>query len=135
MHSSFEQHFMNAMHNGRLDYIKAHYDVKELSEDDGNAAGNILSSLWNALVWGINQEQLLPKVIVIVLDDDLLDSIDHFNVGISLALGRHMEWLVNELHSLITDYKKFLPSRSRKFKYPTIIWTLIQLHDIYGRFN
>ena len=72
---------------------------------------------------------------LIILDDDLLDDIDHYKRGISEALGKELEWLVNEFHKMVTLHKERLPTRSRKFKYPTFIWVKIPNHEVYSHYN
>ena len=78
---------------------------------------------------------LLPKAIVVILDDDLIDDIDWYRPGFSFTVGRIVEWLFNKFHRLITAHKEKLPSKSRKFKFPTILWALVPKHDIYGHYN
>ena len=46
-----------------------------------------------------------------------------------------MEWIANQFHNIITAHKEKLPSQSRKFKYPMILWCLIPGHEIYGHYN
>ena len=126
MADSYAQHFQNAFgSNGKLGYVKAHYDVSGIcnkSISQGN--GNIINRVRNAVVKLINDQWLLPKVILLILEGDILEEINHFKPGISGAIGRLLEWLANQLHRVITSHKERLPSKSRKYKYPTILWIL-----------
>ena len=99
------------------------------------AEENLLLNLKRRLTRAINEHILLPKAIVIALDDDLLDYINHYEKGISVALGMALESLTNEFHSIINDYKQKLLSKARKYKYPTIFWMMIPQHTIYDQYN
>ena len=76
----------------------------------------------------INKEILLPKAILMVLENDILNAVNHYNPGISLLCGKVMEWLTNQFHRIITAHKEKLPSKARKFKYPHILWIAAPNH-------
>ena len=138
MVQSFEQHFKSAFNkDNKTDYIRTHYDVDGFCSQliKSKFTGNILMRLNDELVRAINKHCLLPKAILIVLDDNMLDDIDHYDIRISIALGRYIEWLTNQFHRVITLHKDRMKSKSRKYKYPTFLWALIPKHDIYGHYN
>ena len=125
MASSFAQHFQDAYHssNNKVGYIRAHYDVSGFCNGTvikgGN--GNILNRLRNELVRAINEQPLLPRAIVVVLDDDVIDAFNHYIYGFSKSVGRIAERLGNQFHQIVSAHKEKLPSKSRKFKFPTIL--------------
>ena len=137
--TSFDNYYQKPINkrssNGKhLFYTRAHYDVTGFTKGTmlpSNNYPNILVRLKNALISGLNEQVLLP----IVLDDDLMDALNHYKEGFSLSIGKLMEWLANEFHDLIAKHKEKLPSKSRKFKYPCILWCKIPLHEIYGEYN
>ena len=118
--------------------MRAHYDVASFCTGQiGKTSmhNNILSRIQNDLVATINTKTLLPKAIVLIFEDDILDAVDHYKIGASNAIGWVLEWLANQIHRIIVSHKEKLPSKSRIFKYPTVLWTLIPLHTIYGHYN
>ena len=64
-----------------------------------------------------------------------MDDLDHYMEGLSVAIGKILEWVANKLHKIVISHKKKLPSRSQQFKYLAILWTLIPQHKIYGHYN
>ena len=135
-----EKFFLNTvLPNGKQDYIATHYDpeicFRSLMDEGNPVDTNVLQRIRNSLVEAINTFVLLPKAILVVVDDNILDDLNHYNTGISSAIGKLMEWLTGEFHQIITSYKDKLPSKSRKFKYPAVLWCLIPLHEIYGHYN
>ena len=136
MAASFGEYFQNIYGHYQDNYMRKHYDAYcSATGPDNFAPGNILTRLFNSLINGINEQTLLPKAFVLVFDDDILDAIDHYLDGISYLISKSLEWLANQMHCAITAYKEKLPSKARKFRYPTILWTLIPYHDIYGHYN
>ena len=134
---SYQQYFFDVWGpQGKLPYLLAHTDSAVFChENRQNLPGNILSRLRNLLVCGINDEILLPKAILIILDDDMMDDLDHYDHGITNSIGRMIEWIMNEMHRIINDHKNKLPSKARKFKFPTVLWYLIPLHEVYDQYS
>ena len=136
MEASYTQYFQDAFNlDGKVNYIWAHYDA---TGHHGKSCGlnpSVLGRIRNALAKTINEQVLLRKAILVMLDDDIMDALDHYTTGISYAIGKTLEWLVNQMHRIIISHKEKLPSKSRKFKYPTFLWVKIPNHHIYGHFN
>ena len=101
-----------------MHYIRTHYDniyFAEPSYSNQLAKWNILSRIVDNFITAIQKHTLLPKAVVIVLDDDIMDNLNHYEKGISQAVGIMLEWLAQELHEVITSHKKALPMKARKF--------------------
>ena len=132
MEHSFEEHFQFKFNPNLTNYVKTHYDVTGFC---AASPQNILTRIVNSLVKAINEQVILPKAVILVFYDDILDAINHYDSGISYPIGKAIEWLANKIHDTITAHKEQLPNKSRKLKYPAICWSLIPLHDIYGHYN
>ena len=87
----------------------------------------------NTIVDAINKDISWPKGIILIFENDVLNALNHFKPGVSLLSGRCLEWLANQLHRMVVSQKEKLPSKARKFKYPTILWTLLPLHSSWSR--
>ena len=124
MASSYGQYFQNAFgDNFKVGYIKAYFDVTGLCTGMIKFCdGNICSRIRNHIVEAINDQVVLPKAIILVFESDVINDLRHYKPGISVALGKLLEWLANQLHRIITAHKEKLPSKARKFRYPTIRW-------------
>ena len=135
MSKSFAQYFQNAYSKeGKSAYIRAHYDATGFcSAKIKGMQGNILSRIRNSLIEAVNKQILLPKVIIVIIEHDVLIDLNHYKPGVSEATGRLAEWLINQFHRIITSHKEKLPSKSRKFKFPTILWTKTVNHNAYSK--
>ena len=135
MTRSFTQYFMNAFgENGKTGYVRAHYDVTGFSSVQ-NLNTSLISRLRNSIVEAINKQTTFPKAIVIVLENDLINDTKHLKPGFSTIVGKLLEWIANQLHRIIIAHKEKLPSKCRKFKYPTILWVALPNHTEWGSLN
>ena len=89
----------------------------------------------NNFVEVINQQILLPKIVIVVLEDDLLNAINHYKTGASLAIEPCLDWIMSELHDITVTYKQKLPTKSRKFRYPQFLWISAIHHDGFNNGN
>ena len=114
MMTSYAEYFQNAFVEkdsdfNNMGYLKSHFDVYGFGQRNPAATlrnSNMISRVRNALVEAINKFVIFPKVILIVLEDDLIHAANHYTDGISQLLGSITEWLANELHHLVITQKE-----------------------------
>ena len=73
-------------------YMKENFNLREFSSTRLN--GDIISRIINNLINVMNQEILLLKLILVVLDNDLTRNINHDSYGISRIIGSTTEHIV-----------------------------------------
>ena len=89
--------------NRRLPYLYEQYNISYLLQDQLEGAVNPLSQLYNALVKGLNMTpHKLPHMIVLVPENDILKTINFYGFGISLLIGKCLDWLINEIDHAVT---------------------------------
>ena len=111
-----------AANMGYHSYIADNFDVKILAGDELNFNRSVLGRLRNSIVSALNSNWLLPKYILLVIENDITRCINFNKPGISTIYGRVIQWLADEIHCLIHERKAFLPNRSTKKLYPQIFW-------------
>ena len=125
---------MRTVENGKTGYMRAHYDVTGYCQNT-SLNDSIICRLRNALVEPMNKQVLLPKAIVLIFEQDIMNHVNYFKTGFSSLMTRLLEWIANQIHRLLTAHKERLPSKSRKFRYPTVLWTLLPEHYAFGDRN
>ena len=85
-------------------HIKDNYNVKEFSSMRFHD-GNVLSRIYNDVIKGINTKVLLPKLIVIVLDCDIIKNISYDTFSLSCIYTICMDYLIKSLHHAIKEHK------------------------------
>ena len=93
----------------------------------------------NCLVGAIRDKKVLPKFIVIVLDDDLISFVKH-KLGhklmqndqlVKAAFDRILRWLMSQYSRLIATQKEYLPNRAKRENQPNVIWIEPPMHDAF----
>ena len=90
---------------------------------------NVISRLQHCVAKAIQEEILLPKFMVFVIDNDFISSIDSdAEEGLTKPLGRLADAIMRECDCLIEIQKDYLPKKVKKPSYPQIIWIEPPLH-------
>ena len=124
--ASFEQYYkLKSMKDFAAGYMVENYDVmgKSATKYTSNDP-NILSRLRNMLVGLIHQEVKLPKMVIIVLDDDLIKYYgpDEDTESLTMAFKRLINELMTEFRKVISTQKERLPKKAQRQFYPQFIW-------------
>ena len=88
----------------------------------------MLSRIANSYAATLNKKDKLPKIVLIVLDDDIIQEFMDVKLGVSSAFGIWLEWLVGTISQMTHDRKEQLPDKAVKTDYPVIFWTAVPHH-------
>ena len=125
---------------GEEGYIRTHYDATgfyhaSLTKDFRKRGDTLMAELKKNFIEAINEHVLLPKAVIIVLEEDLIKAANHFKKGAGIVYQTAVDWLFTELHRISVSYKEKLPSKARKFRNPQFLWVAATYHDRYGNGN
>ena len=134
--SSFEQYYkLKAMKDFAAGHMIESYDVMARSGNKYTSNDpNILSRLRNMLIGLIHQEVKLPKMIIIVLDDDLVKYYgpDEDDECLEKAFKRLLNELMTEFRKIISTQKERLPKKAQRPFYPQMVWIEAPLNKCFG---
>ena len=85
------------------------YDYFNISSFMTNPVSMVRSKMArvsNALISGLNDAKKLPRIILVIMDADILEQINFINEGKSAIIGSCLDWLVNTLEKLIITKKE-----------------------------
>ena len=68
-----------------------------------------------------------------VLDDDIIKSVDYSGYGVSIILGEAIEWLVKETNTAIVDKKSFLSEKAKRDTEPIVYWLVSPCHSGFDK--
>ena len=115
-------HFQKIYESGtQPGYIKSYYDTTIVCSGDVSRElmeNNIISRIYNNNITTVRDQVLLPKAVVIVLEDDLLKATNHYRKGKLKILMPLLNWLASNLFSETDNYNSMLLTKSTRFKYP-----------------
>ena len=116
-------------------YTFKNFEVKAIvTKDYNNWNRSPPGRLLNNLITAINEHGSLPKLIVMVLDDDMIRRIRLEDFA-ETQIKEITEWLVREVAKAVTIYKDFLPNKAKKFLLPHILWIGPPTHMNFGSNN
>ena len=129
--TTFQEYFMR-LEDG---YIRDNYEVKSFASNAYfSNDNNGLSRLRNNLIFATKKMGTLPKLIVVVIEDDVIKFLDKYGkinrkagekiLGESDAYGRAAHWLLNEYKKVITSFKDLLNNKNKRPKWPHVLWLL-----------
>ena len=109
-------------------YIGDNYDVKVFTGYENRFNRSVLGHLHNAFVAALNANGKLPKMILVVIEDDIIKCVNFDKAGISQVFGRCVQWLADEIRTAIHKHKADLPGKCKKNLYPQVFWVAIPSH-------
>ena len=92
---------------------------------------SVLGRFVNNLVYGLNKHKQLPKVIVIVPDDDIVKHVKSSDV-MMIQIGTITEWIVKEITKAIQSYKEILPMKAKRPCTWHSLWITPPTHKNFG---
>ena len=132
MTSSFEQNYKEkTLNNYNAGYIRQNYNIVGKSSNKYTSNNpNLISRVQCQLVRAIHDEIKLPKYIVMVMDDDIVDIFrDTPELVTDTSMGKIINVMMNDIRKLIQMQKEYLPTKAKRMSYPHIIWIEAPIHD------
>ena len=89
---------------------------------------NILIRMNMAIMEAIEKRKKLPKYVVIVMDNDIIEFVKTKNDGVAIVYGEYLESITKNMLQIFNDRKAQLPEKTRRENYPTIYWVAAPTH-------
>ena len=133
----FQQYYKNNKHEGKsMTYAFEKYEVIDFVTTRYSNDRNMLSQLCNSLVTGLNLYLTTPKLIVVVLDDNIvryIDSRGKDEITLGVEIGTITEYLAREFERAILSYQDNLPTKAKRSFYPHVLWISPPTHKSFGK--
>ena len=133
MAKSFREHFKKPSDNF---FMKENFEVFPCCSSRYSSNNtNMLSRIVNSLAKDLNDSTKLPKYIVIVLDNDLIEYLAYADYGIASIFGEWIEFLADTCNDMVQTRKSQLPKKAILHDaYPCIYWVTAP-HHMYFKDN
>ena len=134
-HKTFHSHFKNnKTSDGAYNtYTFKHFEVREFltSKYSGNIR-NIISRIRNGFVTAVNEHAVLPKLVVVILDDDIIQNASASNGdNLSIHYRKILECLFRLVNRVFEVYKDLLPEKAKRDNVPHILWMAPPTHKFF----
>ena len=126
---SFDENFMKRNFGGC--YTKENFNITGFMNGKFVSSNlSMLGRLKNALAAAIMENALLPKMIIVVPDDDIIKIVSSdVKCGLSRCLGRLIDNVMTSFDRSIESIKEHLESKCMREDYPYFMWIQAPLHD------
>ena len=123
MASTYRDHVKNSE---REFYVKDHFEVCPFCNSHFNSNDtNMLSWIINSFVQALKKHTKLPKYLVIVLENDLMEFLNYREFGISSMYGEWLEYLAKNLMEVAINRCEQLPKKPKRDDYPLFYWSAV----------
>ena len=118
-------------------YIYNQYEVREfMTKSNSSNSRNILSRIRNCVATALNEHATLPRLIVFILDDDIINSIpEDRNSNLDIHYERILCGLFNMISKVIDIYKEMLPNKAKRENVPHLLWIAPPTHKYFSESN
>ena len=116
-------------------FIKKNFDFNMFCNSRFNSpTQNMLVRIQNTFVSAINKAANLPKYIILIFDNDLIEYMNYLDSGMAQLLGVWVNWLISEFAAAVEKRNDQLPVRAKLM--PCIYWCLLPGHvNFYALVN
>ena len=129
MENTYHQHVTQNAENSSTFFMRKYFNVHPYSVKSYNSnMRNVLSRIISQLVKAVKQHVKFPKVIIFMLDDDIIRATKPSDIGATLLLTKLVEWLFKEIARIIQQRKEQLPLKAIKSDFPMVYWVEAPQH-------
>ena len=82
-------------------YIHRFYNVREFHLSKKYPRDHILARLVNAFIDGLNENPILPRIVLLKPDENIIQQIKYTGFGVSMIIGKCIHWLMNGVDDVI----------------------------------
>ena len=113
-------------------YTFSHFEVKEIwtSKYKSNDS-NVIRRLINAVIACLNDQKRLPKVMVFVLDDDVLRGAKEKGCNYPEYYPILVKALFRNIERAVDSFKESLPIKSKRHNVPHLLWIVPPTHKYF----
>ena len=103
---------MDSKHETSKLYMKENYEIKWFASNSLDLNRSPLGRIRNQFVKAIMDEILLLRLVLIITDADIINSVLYKDYGVSDTYGRIVHWLAAEFNKVVEIHKDHLPKRA-----------------------
>ena len=99
--------------NRRQPYLHEYYNVETFTYNGNGGLRSVLARINNAIVYALNNDEKLPRYIMLIPDKDLIEVAvkEHHDCGLKGMLGYFLDWLLKNININIETCKQDLYSK------------------------
>ena len=131
VHKTFQENYEKHASKENF-YSTNHYEVTVAAGGTNSRTKSMLSRILNCITNIFNSQKVIPKWIVIILENDLIKSLSYTEFGATSAYGEVLRWLFEEVKKIHNEIRENVPFKVKKYEWPHIMYIEPTLHRAYS---
>ena len=125
----YEEYFKRPSITDTEMYIRQNYEITGYHNKYLSTNPNMVSRICNTIIKGLKEQKYLPKLIVVVLDDDLIKYLNFNQYGFSYASRCLLSYIMIEFKRILEAHAEHLPKKAKHTDdAPKFVWIQPPLH-------
>ena len=83
---------------------------------------NVPARIINSLIAALMRKGEIPKYLIIILEDDLIEYLNYNDYGVTEMLGKLVDYMARNIKNIFCDFKAHLPTKAKRVGWPHIVW-------------
>ena len=98
---------------------------------DTNIKNFFTARINNAMVQAFNEVTNMPKMVVVILESDLIDAVSGEGDEVIMYYGRYLEDIIDDFHKIVKEMRQILPENAMKRGWPRLVFIIPTTHRNY----
>ena len=111
------------------DAYSKRFDIDIAAGDIFSDVNQVTCRITNAYVQKLNNCINMPKIVLVVLENDIINEVELKSFGVSEYYGRHIEEIINECNKITLEFANILPFQAKRDGWPKFIWVSPTQHN------
>ena len=131
VHNSYAEYYFQRSQTEFQGYVKDKYEMSGFMATNSPLDRSLVSRIRNNLLTAIREQPVLPRIVVVVLDDNIVNFIEQKNDTSSYTIGKVIHSIMTEHNRLICSQKDYLPNKAKRLNLPQVLWIEAPLHQSF----
>ena len=103
-------------------FITRNFETSIIAGSTASQNGSVIGRICNSLTTSFNNKQYLPKWIVIIVENDVINGLPYHQSGCSEIYGQIIEYMMSKFTSTVATIQRNYPPKAMKFTWPHFLW-------------
>ena len=112
----------------KAEFLTHHFGTTVIADNNNENNPSVIARVINGFVNKFNEEKRLPKWVIILLEDDIIEAIPYKQFGITETYGHVIDYMMSCMKKMVQKIRDELPLKASKFLYPHFVWVEPTLH-------
>ena len=114
------------------DAYSKRFDIEIAAGDIFSEVDQITCRISNAYIDKLNNCVNIPKMVFIVIENDIINDVELKSFGVTEFYGRYIEEIINECNKITLEFANILPFQSKRDGWPRFVWIVPTQHNNYS---